>query len=113
MEILIALFIGFIVFRFLKNSIGSLANKKTPYIYKNPYHYGVLNKNILMEHEGYTWFLNRYDKYQPSIKELSQINFNEIKIKIFMGTWCHDSKREIPRVTSMIIVDIILQILLL
>ena len=26
MEILIALFIGFIVFRFLKNSIGSLAN---------------------------------------------------------------------------------------
>ena len=42
-------------------SIGSLANKKTPYIYKNPYHYGVLNKNILMEHEGYTWFLNRYD----------------------------------------------------
>ena len=49
-----------------------------------------------MEHEGYTWFLNRYDKYQPSIKELSRINFNEIKIKIFMGTWCHDSKREIP-----------------
>ncbi len=26
MEILIALFIGFIIFRFLKNSIGSLAN---------------------------------------------------------------------------------------
>ena len=43
-------------------SIGSLANKKTPYIYKNPYHYGVLNKNILMNHEGYTWFLNQYDK---------------------------------------------------
>ena len=83
-------------------SIGSLANKKTPYIYKNPYHYGVLNKNILMEHEGYTWFLNRYDKYQPSIKELSQINFNEIKIKIFMGTWCHDSKREIPRLIKIL-----------
>ena len=83
-------------------SISSLANKKTPYIYKNPYHYGVLNKNILMEHEGYTWFLNRYDKYQPSIKELSQINFNEIKIKIFMGTWCHDSKREIPRLIKIL-----------
>ena len=83
-------------------SIGSLANKKTPYIYKNPYHYGVLNKKILMEHEGYTWFLNRYDKYQPSIKELRQINFNEIKIKIFMGTWCHDSKREIPRLIKIL-----------
>ena len=83
-------------------SIGSLANKKTPYIYKNPYHYGVLNKNILMEHEVYTWFLNRYDKYQPSIKELRQINFNEIKIKIFMGTWCHDSKREIPRLIKIL-----------
>ena len=83
-------------------SIGSLANKKTPYIYKNPYHYGVLNKNILMEHEGYTWFLNRYDKYQPSIKELRQINFNEIKIIIFMGTWCHDSKREIPRLIKIL-----------
>ena len=83
-------------------SIGSLANKKTPYIYKNPYHYGVLNKKILMEHEGYTWFLNRYDKYKPSIKELSQINFNEIKIKIFMGTWCHDSKREIPRLIKIL-----------
>ena len=83
-------------------SIGSLANKKITYIYKNPYHYGVLNKNILMEHEGYTWFLNRYDKYQPSIKELRQINFNEIKIKIFMGTWCHDSKREIPRLIKIL-----------
>ena len=55
-----------------------------------------------MEHEGYTWFLNRYDKYHPSIKELSQINFNEIKIKIFMGTWCHDSKREIPRLIKIL-----------
>ena len=55
-----------------------------------------------MEHEGYTWFLNRYDKYQPSIKELRQINFNEIKIKIFMGTWCHDSKREIPRLIKIL-----------
>ena len=83
-------------------SIGSLAKKKTPYIYKKPYHYGILNKNILMNHEGYPWFLNQYDKYQPSIEKLSQINFSKIKIKIFMGTWCHDSKREIPRLIKIL-----------
>ena len=78
-------------------SMGSLANKKTTFIYKKPYHYGVLNKNILINHEGYTWFLKQYDKYIPSIEKLSKIHFSEIKIKIFMGTWCHDSKREVPR----------------
>ena len=88
-------------------SIGSLAKNKTPYIYKKPYHYGILNKNILMNHEGYPWFLNQYDKYQPSIEKLSQINFSKIKIKIFMGTWCHDSKREIPRLIKILDLSLI------
>ena len=83
-------------------SMGSLSNNKTNFIYKKPYHYGVLNKNILMNHEGYTWFLNQYDKYIPSIEKLSKIHFSEIKIKIFMGTWCHDSKREVPRLMKIL-----------
>ena len=42
------------------------------------------------------WFLKKYKPMDSKILlELAPIVIN-IKIKIFMGTWCEDSKREIP-----------------
>ena len=47
-----------------------------------------------------TWYLKGYDEYQlkaDAINKLLEINKENISIKIVMGTWCPDSRREVPR----------------
>jgi thiol-disulfide isomerase/thioredoxin len=46
------------------------------------------------------WYLRAYDAYQPDLEvlgKLSKINKDHLSIKIVMGTWCPDSRREVPR----------------
>jgi thiol-disulfide isomerase/thioredoxin len=46
------------------------------------------------------WFYKGYDDYkvnQEVIKSLSEIGKDRLSIKIVMGTWCPDSRREVPR----------------
>jgi len=46
------------------------------------------------------WFEKGYDLYQPdqeSLKKLMQLGNENLSIKIVMGTWCPDSRREVPR----------------
>jgi hypothetical protein len=47
-----------------------------------------------------TWFLKGYDDYQfnsEAINRLLDVNKDSLNIKIVMGTWCPDSRREVPR----------------
>jgi len=83
-------------------SINPFSRNNQDYIYKNPYHYGVLNKELLLSHDGYSWFSKQYDQYQPIEDKLRKLNFSNINIRIFMGTWCHDSKREVPRLIKIL-----------
>ena len=80
-------------------SINPFSRNDQNYIYKSPYHYGVINKNLLMSHDGYSWFTKQYNQYQPTKNNL---NLSDIEIRIFMGTWCHDSKREVPRLIKIL-----------
>ena len=46
-----------------------------------------------------TWFNKNYETYQvdtDALKDLKPL-LKGVKIKVFMGTWCGDSKRETPR----------------
>jgi thiol-disulfide isomerase/thioredoxin len=46
------------------------------------------------------WFYKGYDEYQPNqeaIKSLTEYGKEGFSIKIVMGTWCPDSRREVPR----------------
>jgi thiol-disulfide isomerase/thioredoxin len=52
-----------------------------------------------MSHDGYSWFTKQYNQYQPTKNKL---NLSDIEIRIFMGTWCHDSKREVPRLIKIL-----------
>jgi thiol-disulfide isomerase/thioredoxin len=58
---------------------------------------GKIEKNMLMS-PVYPWFEKNYQEYSfkkeaiDSIKELKTAD----SILVFMGTWCGDSKREIP-----------------
>jgi thiol-disulfide isomerase/thioredoxin len=56
---------------------------------------------VLLKREPYSvWFYRGYDEYQPgqdAINDLRAFNKDDISIKIVMGTWCPDSRREVPR----------------
>lgn len=46
------------------------------------------------------WYTKGYDDYQPDqeiIAKLIMLNKDKVSIQIVMGTWCSDSRREVPR----------------
>ena len=46
------------------------------------------------------WYLTGYDSYNPDtlvVKKLTALGADNIAIKVVMGTWCPDSRREVPR----------------
>ncbi|WNC71377.1 thioredoxin family protein [Thalassotalea psychrophila] len=58
---------------------------------------GDISKQQLLESsEG---FATNYYDYQLSEKELAAVEAiaDKVSIKVFFGTWCHDSEREVPR----------------
>lgn len=59
---------------------------------------GKITKADLQEGPYAGWFNRGYDNYQPSAEELQVIkeNIGAFEIVGFMGTWCGDSRREVP-----------------
>ncbi|UAB84207.1 thioredoxin family protein [Zunongwangia sp. SCSIO 43204] len=60
---------------------------------------GKFKKEDLQQQPYASWFESRYEKFEPKAEAMETIkeNINDYEIKIFMGTWCGDSKRETPR----------------
>ena len=61
---------------------------------------GYFSYNLLTREPHSEWYVKGYDEYKPddlTIKKLHEINKDELSIKIVMGTWCSDSRREVPR----------------
>jgi thiol-disulfide isomerase/thioredoxin len=61
---------------------------------------GYFNPDQLTHYPYSTWYLSGYDEYQINTKALNNlldIKKDEITIKIVMGIWCPDSRREVPR----------------
>lgn len=57
---------------------------------------GEISRDDLLK--DYSSFSEEYDEYSPSEEELSTIKALQGKqVLVFLGTWCHDSKREVPR----------------
>lgn len=51
------------------------------------------------------WYFKGYDDYNPDkevVNKLTQIRADNITIKIVLGTWCPDSRREVPRFMKII-----------
>lgn len=59
---------------------------------------GKTNKKAF-ETKEFSWFQKNYDKYIINDKVVNQLkdSLKNYKIKAFYGTWCGDSKREIPK----------------
>ncbi|MCD6598854.1 MAG: thioredoxin family protein [Bacteroidales bacterium] len=61
---------------------------------------GHCNRDAFTFPEFQAWFDENYESYFPDekiVKALSLINTEEINITLVMGTWCSDSRREVPR----------------
>ncbi|HEV7783094.1 MAG TPA: thioredoxin family protein [Chitinophagaceae bacterium] len=62
--------------------------------------YGTCTKDSLAADPFGKWFNTGYDSYNPvpsAVSALKKQDLSAISIKIFFGTWCGDSKREVPR----------------
>lgn len=60
---------------------------------------GVIDKDGLTQDPFKTWFDQHYESYETNSKSIRSIR-SELKnyeIKVFMGTWCGDSRQEVPR----------------
>jgi thiol-disulfide isomerase/thioredoxin len=58
------------------------------------------NRGRLQQNPFSGWFNNEYDAYALNKEAIQVINNDSenLSIKLFMGTWCGDSRREVPRI---------------
>jgi len=60
---------------------------------------GLITKDELMKDSFADWYNLQYDVYNVDAETLSsfQEELKNYEVTIFLGTWCGDSKREVPR----------------
>lgn len=60
---------------------------------------GTITQEKLLEQPYNSWFKPNYDNYKVDQNLLFQVSpkLNNYKLLLFLGTWCGDSKREVPR----------------
>lgn len=61
---------------------------------------GPISKEGLQKLPYKIWFNTNYKTYivdTNTLKNIKRRHLKDLKILVFMGTWCHDSNREIPR----------------
>lgn len=66
---------------------------------ENPYLLGKIDKSGLEGDNYISWFSTNFEDYefdQATIEALKS-ELKDYQITLFMGTWCEDSKQEVPR----------------
>lgn len=65
---------------------------------------GEFTREDLQKQPFASWFEPRYEKYSPETEFMQTIaeNINDYEIKLLMGTWCGDSKREVPKMLKIL-----------
>lgn len=60
---------------------------------------GQINKEGLTQAPFNDWFSKNHDEYivNKNLVKSFKKSLNEYSVKVFLGTWCGDSKREVPR----------------
>lgn len=66
---------------------------------ETPFLLGKIDKSGLTSSDYKSWFNKNYDNYEVDDTTLKSIGskLNDYTITLFMGTWCGDSKLEVPR----------------
>jgi len=77
----------------------TLPINKTIIMNEKPNLIGVSTRNALKTEPFQEWYNKFYDGYEPKTEviKMAKSNMKGVEILAFMGTWCGDSKREVPR----------------
>ena len=61
---------------------------------------GLSNRFGLEQTPFSEWYHEEYGTYEldNEVMKIIKDNIKNVRIKLFMGTWCRDSKREVPRI---------------
>ncbi|MGB0929441.1 MAG: hypothetical protein ACPGVB_01605 [Chitinophagales bacterium] len=72
-------------------------NKETKSLFGSPYLIGKVNRDGFMKENYKDWFESNYNTYQVDETVLAPLKdkLKDLTIKVFIGTWCSDSQREI------------------
>lgn len=98
-KILIALFL----FQFISNIYAqeeeqSLCKIVTDEKSGKPMLIGLCSRENLTNDTSFSWWFEaEYDYYEPEDSIMKLINLDSVKIVCVQGTWCSDSRREVPR----------------
>ena len=66
----------------------------------SPYSGEITAEDLLAQ---YPAFAKEYKSYSPSEDDLNTIKtLSGKQVLVFLGTWCHDSKREVPRLLKLL-----------
>jgi tetratricopeptide (TPR) repeat protein len=91
----------FFLISLLALSVVSVAQTSVPATSTpDPILYGIVTKETLTSAPFDKWYVANYDAYQPNAETIAaakKLNTKDISIEIFFGTWCGDSRREVPR----------------
>jgi thiol-disulfide isomerase/thioredoxin len=74
--------------------------KQVDYSEQSTWLLGYFNPGQLKSEPHSAWYYKGFDDYkvnQEALKSLSDFGKEELSVKIVMGTWCPDSRREVPR----------------
>lgn len=61
---------------------------------------GTCTRDSLLQEPFKSWFQKNYDAYKPDesvVARLKKLAIKEYSVEIFFGTWCGDSRRDVPR----------------
>jgi thiol-disulfide isomerase/thioredoxin len=60
---------------------------------------GIANRFDFQDSAYKEWFDSRYEEFTTDKQLISEISkhIHQLTIKVFMGTWCEDSRREMPK----------------
>tara|TARA_B100001758_G_scaffold247820_1_gene267516 strand:+ start:4787 stop:5269 length:483 start_codon:yes stop_codon:yes gene_type:complete len=63
-----------------------------------PFIMGKINRQNLLTYEHSNWFKTEYLNYKipNGWIEKNENLLNQMELKLFLGTWCEDSEREVP-----------------
>jgi thiol-disulfide isomerase/thioredoxin len=96
MKTLVLLTLSFTLF--ICNTYAQSFNQEVIIEGKDPVLFGKINKEILTTKMYADWFLKNYEGYQPESNDIAIINekLPKYTITAFFGSWCGDSKKQLP-----------------
>lgn len=84
----------------LVSSVGSIFAQKINFNDPQTWLLGYFQSDELLQDPHDIWFNEEFDSYQigeEALIELMNMDLEDIEVLVVMGTWCTDSRREVPR----------------